>query len=179
MQEFTLHTQDSAPEASKPLLEDSVKVFGMIPNLHAVLAESPQTLEAYKQLHNHVLSCSLTAEETTVVWQTINVEHDCKYCVPAHSMIAQMTGVDSAVNQALRDRTPLPNEKLEVLRETTLAILKERGVIDESVLERFYAAGYNQRQLLEILLILSQKVISNYINHIAQTPVDEAFQRYV
>jgi len=179
MTDFTLHTLESAPEASKPLLEDSIKVFGMIPNLHAVMAESPNTLEAYKQLHNHVLTSSLSAEEKTVVWQSINVEHQCHYCIPAHSMIAKMTGVDSDINQALRDRTPLPTEKLEVLRNTTLALLKDRGVVDEAILERFYAVGYGQRQLLEVLLTLSQKVMSNYINHLANTPVDEAFQPFV
>ncbi|MBM96277.1 MAG: carboxymuconolactone decarboxylase [Oceanospirillaceae bacterium] len=178
MTDFTLHTLESAPDASKPLLEDSARIYGMIPKLHAVLAESPEALEAYKQLHNHVLNSSLTAEEKTVVWQTINVEHGCHYCVPAHSMIANMMNVDSGIVQALRDRTPLPTEKLEVLRDTTLAILKDRGVIDGSALERFYAVGYGKQQLLEILMTLSQKVISNYINHIADTPLDEAFKPF-
>ena len=178
MTDFTLHTLESAPEASKPLLEDSAKAYGMIPNLHAIMAESPQTLEAYKQLHDHVLNSSLTVEEKTVVWQTINVEHNCHYCVPAHSMIAKGMGVDDAVNQAVRDRTPLPTEKLEVLRDTTLAILRNRGVVDGSALESFYAVGYDKQQLLEILLTLSQKVISNYVNHLADTPLDDAFQPF-
>jgi len=178
MTDFTLHTQDSAPQESRPLLENSIKSFGMIPNLHAVMAESPQTLSAYQHIHQQVLSNSLTAEEKTVVWQSINVEHQCHYCIPAHSMIAKSMGVDAAINQALRDRTPLPTEKLEVLRDTTLALVKQRGVIDQTTLDTFFAAGYERRQLLDILLVLSQKVLSNYVNHLADTPLDEAFKPF-
>lgn len=178
MTDFTLHTLDSAPEDAQPLLQDSIKAFGMIPNLHAVMAESPQTLAAYKHLHQQVLANSLTAEEKTVVWQSINVEHQCHYCVPAHSMIAKGMGVDPAITQALRDRTPLPTEKLNVLRETTLTLVRQRGVIDRATQDTFFAAGYGQRQLLDIVLTLSQKVLSNYVNHLADTPLDEAFKPF-
>ncbi|MDO6749348.1 carboxymuconolactone decarboxylase family protein, partial [Gilvimarinus sp. 1_MG-2023] len=91
---FTLHTLESAPAESKPLLEKSLRAFGSIPGLHAVMAESPETLEAYQQLHQLFTQTSFDAEELTVVWQTINVEHQCHYCVPAHTAIANMMKVD-------------------------------------------------------------------------------------
>ena len=72
MTDFTLHTADTAPEASKPLLENSQKAFGMVPNLHAVMAESPQLLEAYQRVHELFQNSSFNAEELTVVWQTVN-----------------------------------------------------------------------------------------------------------
>jgi len=94
---FTFHTIDTAPAESKPLLEDSVQAFGMIPNLHAVMAESPAVLKAYKELHAAFQSTSFDKDELTVVWQTINVEHECHYCIPAHTMIANMMSVDPAI----------------------------------------------------------------------------------
>jgi hypothetical protein len=51
MTDFTLHTKESAPEASKSLLDNSEKAFGMVPNLHAVMAEAPTLLEGYQVLH--------------------------------------------------------------------------------------------------------------------------------
>ena len=57
--------------------EASVKSFGMLPNLHGVLSESPELLEAYKMLHDSFQKTSFNSEELTVVWQTINVEHEC------------------------------------------------------------------------------------------------------
>nr|WP_067295426.1 carboxymuconolactone decarboxylase family protein [Marinobacterium profundum] len=178
MTEFKLHTMESAPADSKPLLEDSLKGFGMIPNLHAVMAEAPGLLEGYKLLHEFFQNTSFDKDELTVVWQTINVEHECHYCVPAHTGIAHMMKVDGALTEALRNSTAMPTQKLQVLHDTTLAIVRNRGHLSEAEVETFFAAGYAQRQLLEIVLGLSQKVMSNYVNHLANTPVDKAFEKF-
>tara|TARA_R110001583_G_scaffold10417_12_gene47956 strand:- start:13451 stop:14002 length:552 start_codon:yes stop_codon:yes gene_type:complete len=177
MTKLKIHNIESAPETSKLLLEQSLKSFGMIPNLHGVLAEAPGVLEAYFKLHDLFQNSSFNADELTVVWQTINVEHECNYCVPAHSAIAGMMKVDSAITEALRNQTVMPTEKLQVLHETTLSIVRNRGHISDEEIQTFYAVGYENRQLLEIILGLSQKVISNYVNHIAETPVDAPFQK--
>ena len=80
MSHFKVHNLDTAPVGSKNSLQGSIEAFGMLPNLHGVLAESPETLEAYKNLHNLFQNSSFNADELTVVWQTINVFHDCHYC---------------------------------------------------------------------------------------------------
>lgn len=178
MTTLKVQTIESAPEASKPLLEQSLKSFGMIPGLHGVLASSPQILEAYQTLHKLFTESSFNAEELTVVWQTINVEHECHYCVPAHTGIANMMKVDSELSEALRNRTEMPNEKLQVLHDFTLKVVRNRGHVTQEDLDTFYAAGYGEQQVLEVILALSQKVISNYTNHIANTPVDEPFQQF-
>ncbi|RZF90095.1 carboxymuconolactone decarboxylase family protein [Pseudoalteromonas sp. N1230-9] len=178
MSNFTLHTKDTAPDEAKSLLDNSVSAFGMIPNLHAVMAEAPTLLEGYQVLHELFQKTSFTAEELTVVWQTINVEHDCHYCVPAHSAIAASMKVDQAIVDALVNKTPLASAKLEILRGTTLAMTRNRGVIDKEQLDAFFDAGYSNQQLLEIVLGLSQKVMSNYTNHLANTEIDEPFKKF-
>lgn len=178
MSTLKIHNMETAPEESKPLLEKSKKAYGMIPNLHGVLAEAPGIYEAYQTLHSLFENSSFDKDELTVVWQTINVEHECHYCVPAHTGIANSMKVDSEITEALRNRTEMPNEKLQKLHETTLSIVRNRGQVNDKELEEFFAAGYTKRQLLEIILGLSQKVISNYTNHIAETPVDEPFKKF-
>lgn len=178
MTEFTLHDKDSAPAASRTLLENSEKAFGMIPGLHAVMAEAPGLLEGYQELHRLFTQTSFDATEQTVVWQTINVEHECHYCVPAHTGIAKMTNVPDEVTEALRNETPLPSARLEALREFTLAVVRERGNVDADALQRFLDTGYTRRQILEVVLGVAQKVMSNYTNHLAQTPIDEPFRQF-
>ncbi|ANF23823.1 carboxymuconolactone decarboxylase family protein [Stutzerimonas stutzeri] len=178
MPDFTLHDQASAPEAAKLLLEDSQKSFGMIPGLHAVMAEAPAVLEGYKQLHRLVMETSFDNDEKTVLWQTINVEHACHYCVPAHTGIAKSMNVSDEITQALRDETPLPTAKLEALRTFVVAVVRKRGDVSDEDLAAFYEAGYAQRQVLEVILGVSQKVMSNYVNHIARTPIDRPFQKF-
>lgn len=178
MSTLTIHDLDTAPEASKASLKSSVKAFGMLPNLHGVLASAPGLLDAYKMLHDLFVESSFNAEEITVVWQTINVENGCTYCVPAHTGIAHSMKVDPALTEALRDGTPMPTEKLQALHDTTLSIVRNRGHISAKEVSAFYEAGYGERQLLEIILGLSQKIISNYTNHIAETPLDKPFQKF-
>ncbi|MFT6914577.1 MAG: alkylhydroperoxidase family enzyme [Motiliproteus sp.] len=178
MSSFKIHTLESAPEASKPLLEKSIKAFGRLPGLHGVMAGAPAVLEGYQVLHGLFQATSFDAEELTVVWQTINVEHECHYCVPAHTGIAHMMKVDPALTEALRNSTAMPTEKLQALQDMTLAMLRGRGRLSDAEIASFYGAGYGQQQLLEITLGMAQKVMSNYVNHFAETPVDEAFKQF-
>jgi len=178
MTTLKIHNIETAPSESKPLLENSQKAFGMIPGLHGVLAASPQTLTAYQKLHELFTQTSFNEEELTVVWQSINVEHACHYCVPAHTGIAKMMKVDDTITEALRNEMPLEDSKLEALRTMTLTIVRNRGHVSQTDLDTFYAAGYNEQHVLEIILGLSQKVISNYTNHIANTPVDAPFKSF-
>ena len=176
---FDLHTPETAPEKSKAMLTDALESWGMIPNLHAVMAESPALLEGYRNLHELFQTTSFNADELTVVWQTINVEHNCHYCVPGHTAIAKMMNVSDDIIEALRNETTIPDEKLQTLHVTTLALVRNRGHLTEQELADFFDAGYEKQQLLEIILGISQKVMSNYVNHLADTPVDAAFQAHL
>ncbi|MCB1813559.1 MAG: carboxymuconolactone decarboxylase family protein, partial [Candidatus Competibacteraceae bacterium] len=169
MTTFTLHNETTAPAESKALLADSKKAFGRIPGLHAVMAEAPGLLEAYKKVHELFVNSSFDKDELTVIWQTVNVEHACHYCVPAHTGIAKNMGVSDAITDALRNETALPNARLEALRTFTLHVVRDRGNVDERAVQAFLDAGFSKRQILEVILGVSQKVMSNYTNHLAQT----------
>jgi uncharacterized peroxidase-related enzyme len=170
-----LPDKDAIPAESQVLLDQLEKGIGMVPNFHAMLAVSPQALKAYMTLHQLVTETNFDADEVTVVWQTINVEHACHYCVPAHTAVANGMGVDQDITDALRNESPLASAKLEALRQFTLLVVKNRGNVPKADVERFKAAGFTDRSITDVVLVLSQKVMSNYLNHMADTPVDDAF----
>ncbi|GLS25949.1 carboxymuconolactone decarboxylase family protein [Marinibactrum halimedae] len=174
----TIHTLESAPEAAKPLLESSNKAFGMIPNLHGVMAESPELLKGYQTITQLFQSSDFSNEELTVVWQTINVYHQCHYCVPGHTAIAKSMKVDDAITARIREHAPLDDPKLQVLREVTEHILESRGHLSEELWARFSEVGYSDKHLLQIVLGISHKVMSNYTNSLYETPVDDAFKMF-
>lgn len=178
MTDFPLHDETTAPEESKAMLAESRKQNGMIPGLHATMAEAPGLLASYRFVHEQFLQSSFDKDELTVVWQTVNVEHACHYCVPAHTAIAKMMKVDDAISDALRNQTPLPTPGLEALRSFTLNVLRNRGNVDDQAVQAFFDAGFTKRQVLEVVLGVAQKVMSNYTNHLAQTPVDEPFRKF-
>ena len=141
MANFPSHDLESAPEGSKPLLEKSQAAFGRLPGLHKVMAESPQHLEGYQVLHGLFLQTDFDNDEKTVVWQTINVENECHYCVPAHTGIAKMMKVSDEITEALRNETRLPSAKLEALRTFTLQVMETRGNPTEEQLQAFFRRG--------------------------------------
>ena len=89
-----------------------------------------------------------------------------------------MMKVNPELTEALRNRKPITSEKLQVLHDFTLKVLRNRGHVTQEDLNTFYAAGYGEQQVLEVILGIAQKTISNYTNHIANTPVDTAFQKF-
>lgn len=178
MIDFQLHDESTAPQDSKVLIEKSKKQNGRLPGLHAVMSEAPGLLEGYQTLHELFVNSSFDKDEITVVWQTANVEHDCHYCVPAHTLIAKSMKVDDSITEALREGTPLPNARLEALRTFTLAMIRNRGHVDAEAVQTFLDAGFSKRQVLEVVLGISQKVMSNYTNHLAETPLDEPARKY-
>jgi len=131
MKPFTVHTLESAPQASKTLLESSQKDWGFIPTLHGVLAESAPTLEAYQQLFKLSTQSSMS---------------------PAEQQFS--------------------DARLQTLRTFTEAVVRERGFVGDAAVDKFIAAGYTRAHVLEVLLIIACKTISNYVNHIAHTPLE-------
>lgn len=111
------------------------------------MAESSLFLEAYQAVHKLFSQSSFDKNELTIVWRTINKEHSCHYCLPAHTAVAQMMEADDGVNGAVRNDTALPNEKYEMLRSTTLAMVRQRSVLATEQIEAFYSAGYENKHL--------------------------------
>ncbi|MGJ3260618.1 MAG: carboxymuconolactone decarboxylase family protein [Rhodospirillales bacterium] len=178
MKLFDIHTIETAPEESKPLLQKSKDAMGMVPNLHGVMAQSPQILEAYQTIGGIAARSSLTTEQRHVVLLTINVANRCHYCVPAHTMLAKKDDVDEAVINAIREERAIEDGKLEALRQFTIKVVENRGFVDDADVDAFLGSGYSKTNLLDVILIVSYKVLSNYLNHFAETPLDEPFAKY-
>lgn len=176
---FAYHETDTAPEASKALMAQSQKAFGMIPNLHRILAEAPATYEIYNAAFSTFMhNTSLKPIEQQVVFMTANFENNCHYCVPGHTWMMKAARMPDAVIEALREGTDIPDERLQALHDFTKGLLDQRGHIGDDKLQAFLDAGYSKRQALEVLTGLSAKLISNFTNALAHTEVDEAMKPY-
>lgn len=176
MTDFTVHTQETAPQGSKEILQGVEQAYGFVPNLMATLAESPAAVEAYATLAGIFDKSEFTSTERQVVLMTNNRLNGCTYCMAAHSAISKMQGVPADVISTLRAGTAFTDTKLEALRTFTSKVVENRGLVSEADTETFIAAGYSKGNILEVILGTSLKTISNYTNHIANTPVDGVFQ---
>lgn len=172
MSQFPVYTADTAPEGAWPSLAAAKAAFGFIPNLQGTMAESPELLAGYSALWDLFAKTTLTPHEQQVVYLTSNFENECHYCMAGHTALAKMQKMDPAVIAALRAGTELPEPKLEALHKFARSVVRNRGWVSDPEVDAFLAAGYTRRNVLEVVLGVATKVMSNYTNHIAHTELD-------
>lgn len=176
--DFQVHTKDTAPEGARETLEAIEQKYGFVPNIFGVMAEAPALLKAYATMQGILGETTLTPVEQQVVLLAVSNFHQCTYCMAAHSTVAKKSDAPDAVVQALREGRPLPDEKLEALRRLAVEIVETRGWPSDAALEAFLAAGYGKAQVLEVIVGVAMKTLSNFTNHLADTPTDEVFEAH-
>jgi len=178
----TLHPIEraSAQGPQKEILDAAFKQLGFIPNMYANMANAPAVLSTY--LHGYGLFRSesgLKPAEQEVVFLAVSQTNGCNYCAAAHSMIAdKMSGVPKEVLQAIREHRPIPDAKLAALYAATTELVRSHGLPSAETVKAFLDAGYQERDLLYIVLAIAVKTLSNFTNHAFATEVDERFAAY-
>ena len=171
---------DNAEPNAKPILDKALEQVGFIPNMYGLMVNSPGLLDTY--LHGYKLfreQSGFTPAEQEIVFLAISYENNCHYCVAAHSMIAdKMSNVPAEATQAIRDGAAIPDAKLQALNVMTTKMVETRGNPSKQDINEFLAAGYSEKHALEIVLDIAVKTISNYSNHLFNTPVDDMFSEY-
>ncbi len=168
--------KNNAPQDARDLLEKAEKNYGFIPNILGVMANSPALLEAYMSLSQIFEKTSFSAAEKQTVLLAVSTENDCGYCKSAHTAIAKMQNIDEAVLNAIASGDKLPDAKLDVLFNFTRTMVEKRGLPSDADLQAFFDAGYSEAQVQDVIVGIGMKTMSNYNNHIAETPVDEQFK---
>lgn len=169
---FILHDTTTADPASSAILGQVQASWGFVPNLHRVLAESPAALEAYGTLWGIAEKTSFTAVERNIAYLAIIYENACTYCMAGHTNLSKMAKVDAAVIAAVRDGGAIADARLEALRSFAATVTRNRGLVSDDDVAAFKAAGYDNRAILDVLVLAATKLISNYTNHFADTPND-------
>lgn len=178
MLNFTIHTPESAPEAAKKTLAEATKAYGFLPNLMGAMAAVPGLVNSYFKVSKAVASGSLTPIEQQVVALTVSHSNQCSYCMAAHSGLARMAAIPDSELEALRTGRALEHPKLEALRLFTRTMVEKRGHVSDAEIEAFLAAGFDAAQVLEVIVGIGMKTMSNYTNHIAHIPLDRQFQAF-
>lgn len=175
---FKIHSENDAPEASKALLKMAQQNMGMLPNLERVMAGAPTLLQAYVTLWELFDHASLSPIERQIVYQAANIENHCQYCVPWHTQLSIDAGMDEDDINALRNNAALSTTKYAALHRFAQQLIQNNGHVSEEELDAFLEVGYAEQQAMEVILGLAIKLMSNYTNAIAKTPLDEEVMRH-
>lgn len=169
---FADHTAESAPKAARTLTATENRL-GYLPAAVARLAGSPQLLDGFLKLSAMFETTSLDALARETVIMTMATHHRCHVCVAMHTAVLQRLGADPALVTALRDEKPLPEDRLQALREFTLTVVATAGAVPDADLAAFVAGGFTPRQALEVVLGVGAYTLSTFANRLTRAPLDE------
>ncbi len=177
MKLFNHFTEGTVPTDSKRLMDDAKSKYGFVPNLVTGMAKSPETLKVYLQLAAAFEASSLSPEEREIVQLTVSRLNECEYCTSVHSMMADKTGLQWDTIEKIRNREPISNERYEALRTFTEKVVQKKGSVSHDVWTAFTAAGFDERAGLDVVMGVSLKTLTNTINNLVDTPLDQQFQK--
>jgi AhpD family alkylhydroperoxidase len=178
MTAFTEHTMESAPPAARRAMTAVAGKQGYLPAAVALMAESPETLDAFLRLTGIFDSCTLDPLARETVIMTVAVRNGCHLCVAMHSARLAVLGADPALTQALRSAEPLPDARLEAVRVFALRVLDTAGDVGDPALTEFLGRGFTTRNALEIVLGIGTYTLSTLANRLTGAPVDEPLRAF-
>jgi alkylhydroperoxidase family enzyme len=170
MERFTLHTHETAPEASKPALRDVEARFGGIPNLAAAMATSPVLVRAFVDIFDKVHGGTFSEPEIQTVLLTDAVTNGSAWAVALHTALGLKAGLDPDDVEAMRTGRSPSDKKLGALSTLARTLIEKRGQLSDQDKQRFLSAGYGKDLLLEVITIVAASTITNYTGNVTNPP---------
>eukprot|EP00920_Eleutheroschizon_duboscqi_P040884 GHVT01097720.1.p1 GENE.GHVT01097720.1~~GHVT01097720.1.p1 ORF type:complete len:199 (-),score=14.11 GHVT01097720.1:733-1329(-) len=169
MKKFTVPTRQDVAPANQAIFDNLTKALGFVPNLYATIAYSDNGLGRYLAYQN--AKSTLSNKEKEAVNLVVSEVNNCLYCKSAHTVIGKMNGfTDEQLLDIRREHSDHP--KLNALVKLAGSITRNRGNAEEALLEDFYAQGYNNENLVDLILQVSDKTAMNYLHNLTAVPVD-------
>ncbi len=165
-------TIEDAPAAAQPLLQAVQKQLGVVPNLFRLVATSPAALEGYLGLNGALGRGALPAATRERIALAVAQINGCDYCLSAHTYLGKnLAKLDEAEMAA--NRTGASNDpKADAAVRFAAKIVRQRGRVAEDDLRAVKLAGYDDAQLIEIVLHTALNTLTNYVNEVFATEID-------
>jgi len=170
MSTFKVPKRDEVSANNQAIFDNLEKAVGFVPNLYATYAYSENALGNYLALQN--AKTSLKSKEKEVVNLAVSEVNNCTYCLSAHTAIGKMNGFTDEQILELRAGHASFDNKLDALARLAKNITENRGKTDEEVIENFFNAGWTKENLIDTIVLVGDKTVSNYLHRTTQVPVD-------
>jgi uncharacterized peroxidase-related enzyme len=167
---FEVPTRDQVSPANQAIFDHMQSAFDMVPNLYATFALNETALNDYLALQNR--KSTLSAKEREIINLVVSQVNDCKYCVPAHTAVSKMYGFTEEQILEIRRAQISFDAKYDALAKFVKEVAINRGRPSENAADAFFEAGYNKSNLIDVMMVIGDKIISNYLHNFTQIPVD-------
>lgn len=170
MRTFSVPTKDQVSTQNQALFDNLQKGLGFVPNLYATFGYSENGLSNYLNLQN--AKSSLSKKEREVINLVVSQVNDCRYCLSAHTVLGKMNGFTDEQILEIRTGEAHFNSKLNALAQFVKETTEHQGRPSETSVGNFFAAGYANENLVDTLIVIGDKIVSNYLHGITQIPID-------
>lgn len=167
---FTVPARDEVSANNQALFDNLQKNLGFVPNLYAYFAHSETALADYLQFQNR--KSTLRGKERELINLVTSQINGCRYCQSAHTVLGKMHGFTEEQILEIRQGTASFDAKLDALAKFTASVVENRGKASTEAREAFFAAGYTQASLVDVMIVIGDKIISNYIHVLTQIEID-------
>jgi len=170
MKNFPIPAKEQVSPANQAIFDKLNGMVGFVPNLYAILAHSGSALGDYLTLQNR--KSSIRAKEREVINLVVSQVNNCSYCLSAHTQFAKMNGFTDEQILDIRRATISFDPKLNALAKLVKSTTENRGHADAAILADFFAAGYTEENLIDTVIVIGDKIITNYLHALTNIPVD-------
>lgn len=170
MKHFEVPTREKVSAANKAIFDELKSKLGFVPNIYATYAYSDNALGRYLTFSSG--KTSLSNKEKEAVFLIVSQVNNCVYCQAAHTAIGKMNGFTDEQIIELRKGGAAFDSKLDALVKLAKSIIENRGKISDDVLNAFYAAGYNNENLIDTIVTVGDKTITNFLHKVTNIPLD-------
>ncbi|MEL7145722.1 MAG: carboxymuconolactone decarboxylase family protein [Bacteroidota bacterium] len=171
MSHLKVLNREEVNEGTQAIFDTLKKKVGMVPNLYAATANSPKALTALLTLGENLAGGEFAGKEVEAIALAVGEANSCDYCLSAHTAIGKMNGFTEEETLALR-AADSNDSRLNALTQLAREITITRGRPADEFIANFFNAGYSEAALAELIGFVAQNTFTNYLNHIAETPID-------
>jgi uncharacterized peroxidase-related enzyme len=162
--------QENVSKANQMLFDNLRKMVGFVPNMYATFAYSPTALGDYLNLQNR--KSSLNNKEREVINLVVSQLNGCNYCKSAHTAIGKMIGFTDEQIKEIRKISISFDSKLNALANLVKEIVEHKGEVSEAIKENFFYCGYTTENLIDVVMTVGDKIITNYLFALVKVPID-------
>lgn len=170
MKKFTVPAREEVTPANQEVFDHIKKAIGKVPNLWASMAYSENGLSTYFSLAT--AKTSLTGKEKEIVNLVVSQVNSCNYCLSAHTAIAKLNGFKEEEIAEIRTGSATFNPKYDALAKYVKSASENKGHASEEALENFFTAGYTNENLVDTIILIGDKTITNYLFAAIEIPID-------
>ncbi len=171
MSKFKVPNRNQVDPKAQEIFDDLNKKMGLVPNLYAAMGYSSNALASYLAFSSAQTKGTFNAKEREAISLAVSETNQCGYCLAAHTAVAKMNGFSDEDTLDLRAGT-IEDQKLNLLTRLAISIVENRGKADVYLIDKFFAFGYNEGALIDLIALVTDKMFTNFIGRLMDVPVD-------